>query len=459
LGGILLSLLYSAIGFVIAIGVLVAVHEFGHFWVARKLGVKVLTFSIGFGKPLWRKVAGPDQIEYVIARIPLGGYVKMLGEGSEAEPVDPKDAHRAFDNQPIWKRALIVAAGPAINFLFAIILFMLLGMQSEQRLTPIFGDVGSQSVLSESGVKSGDTLLRVDGHSTRFLSEHELYIFNQVLKREPIELEINSSGRVSTVTIVTSEIPIYKINPASLMRLLGFVGVSPIITTEIQRVSPDSAAAAGGLKAGDIFLSINGANISSWRDLTSSVQPAGGKPLQIDVDRDGAVVSMAITPKTVQVGERSVGRLGVAPKILPWEPEQIVEINRSPFEALKHGANQTWLMSTLTLRMLGKMITLQVSHKNVNGPLMIADVAGQAIQVGFTTYLYFLALISISLGVMNLLPIPMLDGGHLASYALEVFAGKRIAQKAFIAVQPFGLLMLACLMSLAFYNDILKIFN
>jgi len=454
-----LSFIYSIIGFVIAIGVLVAVHEFGHFWVARKLGVKVLTFSIGFGKPIWRKVAGPDQIEYVIARIPLGGYVKMLGEGSEADPVDPKEAHRAFDNQPIWKRTLIVAAGPGINFLFAIFLFMMLGMQTAPRLEPVFGNVTEQSVLAQSGVKAGDRLVSVDGKPARFLTEHDLYVFNQVLKREPIELQVDSDGSTSNVTIVTKDIPIYKVNPASLMRQLGFVSVLPVITTDIEHVAAGSPAESGGLKAGDKFVSIDQTPINSWSDLTSIVQPAAGQPLLITVERDGVNTSMTITPKTIKAGDTTYGQLGVGPTVLPPRPEQIIEINRSPLEAMVHGANQTWLMSTLTLRMLGKMITLQVSHKNVNGPLMIADVAGQAIQVGFSTYLYFLALISISLGVMNLLPIPMLDGGHLASYVVEVFAGKRFARRAFIAVQPFGMLMLAGLMSLAFYNDILKIFN
>jgi regulator of sigma E protease len=454
-----LSFLYSIVGFLIAIGVLVAVHEFGHFWVARKLGVKVLTFSIGFGKPLWRKVAGVDQTEYVIGSIPLGGYVKMLGEGTEAEPVDPKEAHREFDNQPIWKRSLIVAAGPAINFLFAILLFMLLGLQSEQRLEPIFGNVTEKSVLAESGVKAGDRLLSVDGKPARFLAEHDLYIFNQVLKRKPIELIVDSDGSTSTVTITTATIPIYKVNPASLMRQLGFVGVRPLITTDIERVAVGSPAELGGLIAGDKFVSIDQTLIATWSDLISAVEPAAGQPLLITVARGGSNVSMTITPKSVEVGDLTYGQLGVGPKVLPPRPDQIIEINRTPLAALAHGANQTWLMSTLTLRMLGKMITLQVSHKNVNGPLMIADVAGQAMQVGFSTYLYFLALISISLGVMNLLPIPMLDGGHLATYVVEVFAGKRLAQKAFFAVQPFGLLILAGLMSLAFYNDILKIFN
>jgi len=454
-----LSFFYSIIGFVIAIGVLVAVHEFGHFWVARKLGVKVLTFSIGFGKPIWRKVAGPDQIEYVIARIPLGGYVKMLGEGSEADPVNPDEAHRAFDNQPIWKRSLIVAAGPAINFLFAILLFMLIGLQTEQQLIPTFGKVTEQSVLEKSGVKAGDTLLSVDGKPARFLAEHSLYIFNQVLKREPIELQVESSGKISSVVVETKDIPIYKVNPASLMRQLGFVSEFPVITTEVARVAVGSPAEAGGLIAGDRFVSIDDTAIDQWSDLTSAVQPAAGQSLLITVERGGTQRSMTITPKSIEVGDITIGQLGVGPKVLPPRADQIVEISRSPLEALAHGANQTWLMSSLTIRMLGKMITLQVSHKNVNGPLMIADVAGQAIQVGVTTYLYFLALISISLGVMNLLPIPMLDGGHLATYVVEVFAGKRFAQKAFIAVQPFGLLMLAGLMSLAFYNDILRLFN
>jgi len=453
------AFLYSVVGFLIAIGVLVAVHEFGHYWVARKLGVKVLTYSIGFGKPIWRKVAGPDQIEYVIAQIPLGGYVKFLGEGTEADPVDPSEAHRAFDNQPIWKRALIVAAGPGINFLFAIILFMFLGMQTETRQTPIFGNLAQTTVLAQAGVIEGDRLISVNDKSARFMSEHELYIFNQLLQGKSISVEVESDGAVSTKRIETRDIPIYRINPASMMRQLGFVGVLPQITTEIERVSPGSPAEAGGLQAGDVFVSIDDQPIAAWNDLTSAVQPSADKPLVITVDRAGKRVSMTIAPEAKKSGDRVIGVLGVGPKFIPLPEHRKVEISRSPLEALAHGTNQTWQMSALTLRMLGKMITLQVSHKNVNGPIMIADVAGQAIQVGFTTYLYFIALISISLGVMNLLPIPMLDGGHLATYVVEIFAGKDISRRAFIAVQPFGLLMLAGLMSLAFYNDILRLFN
>jgi len=453
------AFLYSVVGFLIAIGVLVAVHEFGHFWVARKLGVKVLTYSIGFGKPIWRKVAGPDQIEYVIAQIPLGGYVKFLGEGTQSEPIDPKDSHRTFDGQPIWKRALIVAAGPGINFLFAIILFMFIGMQTEYRQSAVFGQLDKSTVLAELGVSRGDTLISIDGKPARFLAEHQLYVFNQLLKRDAISVEIESNGARFVKEIETANIPIYRINPSTLMRSLGFVNEPVIVTTDVDRVVSGSAAAAAGIKKGDTLLSIGGVDIAEWDDVTRQVQPNPSKPLSIVVQRDGGEVSMTVTPEAKNNDGDIVGVIGVGPKILPAVGTEIIEIKRSLFGALSHGINQTWQISTLSIRMLGKMITLQVSYENISGPLTIADTAGQAIQVGIVAYLSFIALISISLGVMNLLPIPMLDGGHLATYVIEVFAGKELSQKFFVAVQPFGLLMLAGLMSLAFYNDILRLFN
>ncbi len=454
-----MSLIYSIFGFILAIGILVAVHEFGHFWVARKLGVKVLTFSIGFGKPLWSKVAGEDQIEYRIARIPLGGYVKMLGEGSTDEPIPAKDAHRAFDNQPIWKRACIVAAGPGINFLFAIIVFMGIGMLDQDRVIPVFGDVPEASVVGQLGVQGGDRLLKVDDREVQTLMQHDLYLFNKVLKRSPIELTVESQGQVRELTIDTSDIPIYKINPQSLMRLLGFVEIAPPDTTEIEFVQPGSPAEQADIRAGDRLVAIDQEPLSGWRELGEKVSPSAGKALSLGVERDGQTFEVRVTPAAVKVGEQEIGRLGVQRVFIPYPDDQKVTISRGPIEALGHGVRQTWEMSTLIVRMLGKMITLQVSYQNINGPIMIADVAGKAIQIGPEVYLTFLALISISLGVMNLLPIPMLDGGHLASYVIEVFAGKDIAQRAFIAMQPLGLLMLAGLMSLAFYNDILRIFN
>lgn len=454
-----MSYLYSVIGFILAIGVLVAVHEFGHFWVARKLGVKVLTFSIGFGKPIWRKVAGPDQIEYMIARIPLGGYVKMLGEGTQADGIPEHEAHRAFDNQPIWKRSCIVAAGPAINFLFAIIVFMIVGMFDQQRIVPVFGDIPENALIAEAGVKEGDKLVSVDGREVQTLFQHRIYLFNQVLKREPVTLQVESRGQLKSIEIATSDIPIYKIDPTSLMRILGFVEVAPPTSTEIERVEAGSPADLAGIQAGDEFVGLNGKPLVSWSELVTAVGPSAGKSLAFTIKRDQTTFETQIIPAALTVGDQTVGRLGVQRIFIPYPPEQVVTISRGPVEALAHGARQTWEMSVLIVRMLGKMVTLQVSPQNVNGPIMIADVAGKAIQIGPETYLTFLALISISLGVMNLLPIPMLDGGHLASYVIEVFAGKNIAQRAFVMMQPLGLLMLAGLMSLAFYNDIIRIFN
>ena len=454
-----MSFLYSVLGFVIAIGILVAVHEFGHFWVARKLGVKVLRYSVGFGKPIWKKIHGEDQIEYVIGAIPLGGYVKMLGEGATDEPIKPEESHRAFDNQPIWKRSLIVAAGPGINFLFAILLFMLLGMIAEPRVLPVFGDLPESSILAEAGVSAGDTLIAVDGRPVEYLLEHDLYIFNQVLKGQDIDLAIDTDGRTENITVQTSKIPIYNINPGSLMYRLGFVRIRPPATTEIAQVESGTPAAQAGLLAGDKVLSIDGQATQTWQDLVAIVGPAANRELAIVVDRQGLKVALQATPESVQVNDQEIGRLGVARVFTPLNPDQLVSVERSPLEALGYGVEKTWLMSSLTVRMLWKMVTLQVSHKNVNGPITIADVAGQAIQISWQTYLQVLAVISISLGVMNLLPVPMLDGGHLLMYAVEIVAGQSVSEKVFAVGQRVGVLLLICLMSLAFYNDIFRLLN
>lgn len=454
-----MGVVYSVIGFMLAIGILVTVHEFGHYWVAKKLGVKVLRFSVGFGKPLWKRVAGADKTEYVLAAIPLGGYVKMLGEGDPDTPVGAHESHRAFDNQAIWKRSLIVVAGPAINFLFAVLLFMLIGLQDSSRLVPVLGNMPSESPLAQAGFVDGDRLVSVDGRDFSFYGQHDLYIFNQVLKKQPLNIAVESSGQVKQVTLQTDEIEIYNINPASLMVQLGFIPIAGPSTREVAVVSPESPAEAAGILPGDELVAIDGKAIKDWSELTAAVYPNANVPLIITVSRDGREFDVSATPTSRKVGDQEVGLLGVQRPFIPRPVEQFVPISYSPLEALEHGVSTTWLMSVTIVRMLGKMVTLQVSYKNVNGPIMIADVAGQVIQVGLESYLYFLALISISLGVMNLLPVPMLDGGHLLRFAIETVAGRRVSEKVYLAIQPLGLLMLAGLMSLAFYNDILMIFN
>jgi len=421
-----MSFIYSVFGFLIAIAILVAVHEFGHFWVARKLGVKVLRFSVGFGKPLWKKVAGDDQIEYVIGAIPLGGYVKMLGEGG-GETIPASERHRAFDNQPIWKRSLIVIAGPAINFLFAILIFMFLGFGSEKQVVPLFGDFSPTSKVALAGVLPGDRLLEIDGKQVRYLQEHDLYVFNQVLKGKSIRLLVDSQLGHREFTLETADIPIYKIDPVSLMRQLGLVPIAPPGSTIVGRVLENSVADLAGLQKGDRFVLIDGKPIKKWQDLSAVVIPSANKSLPFVIDRDGVELRLTITPQETTVGDKKVGRIGVGGVRSPYPEEQLVNFSRTPLEAVNYGIYKTWVMSSVTIRMLWKMVTLKVSHKNISGPITIADVAGQAIQINWQSYLSVLAFISISLGVMNLLPIPMLDGGHLMMYVVEAVAGKAAA--------------------------------
>ncbi|NND00245.1 MAG: RIP metalloprotease RseP, partial [Gammaproteobacteria bacterium] len=395
-----MGFLYSIVGFFIAIGVLVAVHEFGHFWVARKLGVKVLRFSIGFGKPLWKKVHGEDQIEYVIAAIPLGGYVKMLGEGDPDTPVAEHEQHRAFDRQPIWKRTLIVAAGPGINFLFAILLFLMLGMINKEALTPVLGDLPAESMVARAGIQPGDRLVAVDGKRFDFFGQHDLYIFNQVLQGDDLTLQVQQSDQaVKSFELSVQEIPIYNISPSFLARTLGLVPVFPNATTELERVVEGSPAANAGLLAGDKIIAIDNQPILSWAELVEKVSAAPAQALKLSLVRDGFQQELMVTPESVEVGDRKIGRLGIGPVVQPYAPEQRIQVDRSLLQAFAYGAEQTWLMSSVTLRMLWKMVSLQVSHKNISGPITIAEVAGKAIQVGIEYYLYILAVISISLGV------------------------------------------------------------
>lgn len=454
-----MGFLYSVIGFLIAIGVLVAVHEFGHYWVAKKLGVKVLKFSVGFGKPLWRRVAGADQTEYVIAAIPLGGYVKMLGENDPDVHVAENERHRAFDNQPIWKRSLIILAGPGINFLFAIVLLSLLGLKSEERLDPVLGQPQANSAMVMAGAQAGDRLISVDGRNFDYLSHQQLYIMNRVLQGEALSVQVLSGSRKVDLQVKTEDLPIYNINPRSMMYQLGLVPPAPPITNEISVVSEGSPAMKAGLLAGDKIVSIDNQVIKSWADLSAAIAPKPGASLDFTIARDDRLVEMSITPDSREVNGETRGVIGVGPVYTPYLKSQLVQVDRSLLKAFVEGVDQTWQMSVVTLRMLGKMLTLQVSHQNINGPITIANVAGQAIQIGLDYYIHVLAVISISLGVMNLLPIPILDGGHLLVHLVEGVAGKRAAENFFAVGQRIGLFVLIGFMGLAFYNDIFRLLN
>lgn len=454
-----MGFLYSVIGFIIAIGILVSIHEFGHYWVAKKLGVKVLKFSVGMGKPLWSKVIGKDQTEFVVAAIPLGGYVRMLGENDPDFDVADDEKHRAFDNQPIWKRSLIILAGPGINFLFAIFLLTLLGLQNEDRLDPVLGDPQPNSALVKAGGKSGDRLLSVNDREIEFLSHQQLYIMNQVLQGEPLNIEVLSGSSKRRLVIETTDIPIYNINPRRMMSQLGLIPQLPPISSEIGVVGDDSPAQRAGIQKGDKIVGINGMVIKSWQQMSEQIAPSQGVELMLDIDRQGNLVQLKVTPEIRDLNGQSRSVIGVGPVVTSYSPEQLVTVDRTLWQAFVHGLDQTWQMSSVTLRMLGKMLTLQVSHQNISGPITIANVAGQAIQIGLDYYIHVLAVISISLGVMNLLPIPILDGGHLLVHLIEGVAGKSAAESFFAVGQRVGVVLLLGFMTLAFYNDILRLLN
>jgi len=403
---------------------------------------------------------GEDQIEYVIAAIPLGGYVKMLGEGDPNAEIKPEEMHRAFDHQPIWKRTLIVAAGPGINFLFAVILFLLLGLMSKDALVPILGDVPESSLVAQSGILPGDKLKAVDGREVQFFGEQDLHIFRQVLKGKDITITVERDTQDKTVSLSTSTLPIYNISPSFLANSIGLIPISPEITTTIDRVIDDSPAQHAGIKQGDTILSIDGQSMDSWKQLVSVVSKAPEQQLRITIQRGKVVQDIFATPALhVLDDQQEVGRLGIGPVFLPFAQKDQVQVSRTLWQSFNYGVEQTWLMTSVTVRMLWKMLTLQVSHQNISGPITIAEVSGKAIQLGLDYYLHILAVISISLGVMNLLPIPMLDGGHLLMYAVETVAGAKWSERVFMVGQRIGVILLICLMSLAFYNDIFRLLN
>jgi regulator of sigma E protease len=452
----MVNIFFNIGGFLVAIAILVAIHEYGHFWVARTLGVKVLRFSIGFGKPLWKKVSAKDGVEYTISAIPLGGYVKMLDE-NEGE-VASEDLPQAFNRQPLWKRSLIVLAGPVANFILAIFLFTVLNMWGTPGVTPEVGKMEASSIAAQAGVEEGDTLVSVDGREYRFWGQHDLHIYNQVIRGEDARLLVRGiDDRQREVVLPLSVIPASDVGPGLLPAVLGLTRWRPEIPPIIGHVVEDSAATLGGMHVSDQVISIDGQLIGDWAEFVAAVIDRPGDELRFLIEREGARIELTVTPEAVTEGERTFGRVGVAPEFVDIPESRRVLARDSLPQAVLNGIDETWLMSVLTLRMLGKMLVLEVSPKNISGPITIAQYAGQTAQIGLQPFISFLAIISISLGVLNLLPIPMLDGGHLLFYIGEAITRKPVSERVMVVGQQFGLVLLLGLMCLAFYNDIFRL--
>lgn len=452
------DLLLKVLAFIVAIGLLVAVHEFGHFWVARRLGVKVLRFSIGFGKPLWRRQASPDDPEYVIAAIPLGGYVKMLDE--HEGPVAEHERHRAFNRQPLWVRSAVVVAGPLFNFLFAIVAFWLVLTLGETGLRPLIGEVAQDTPAQRAGIRAGDEIIAINGQSTPTWSLALQELATASIGAPSLDIRLRAHDGAERVSVMpSSEIG----DLAETRDLLGHVGLTPErpeIPPVIGSVLPGEAADTAGLQAGDRILTADGGAISDWSRWVKYVQARPGVSIDLVVERDGIERRLSITPAPHASEDQVVGRIGASNEVDPSLMERYrVNHRMGMLEAVPEAFARTWEYSVLTLKVIWRVLTGQASIHNLSGPITIADAAGKTASIGLVYFIKFLAIVSISLGVLNLLPIPVLDGGHLLFFAIEAIKGSPLSEQAMLQGQKIGLLMLLSLMTVAFYVDIQRLFG
>jgi regulator of sigma E protease len=451
----------SILGFIVAIGVLVAVHEFGHYWVARRLGFKVLRFSIGFGRPLlqWRGAA-PDHVEYWLSAIPLGGYVKMLDE--REGPVPSAEQHRSFNHRPVWQRILVLLAGPAFNFLFAIVAYWFMFTTGVPGIKPLIGAVVPDSVAARAGIGPNDTVEAVGGRRTETWEAATLAIFDELLDDARIELALREpDGNVKTVALDVRGREAELTEPSALFRGLG-IRPGPPVPAVIGSIAVDSAAERAGLEAGDAVLRADGAPIDTWEDWVDFIRTRPGQTVSIDVRRAGEPLTLPLEIGAVEEEGKTIGRIGATS--VREIPAGVLEDMRAEqrygvLESLPKGIAKTWEMTSLTVKMIGHMIVGQVSLKNMSGPLTIAAVAGESAQQGFGSFFNFLAVVSISLGIINLVPIPLLDGGQVVYQLAEWIKGSPLSDRAMALGQQVGVFFLIVLMSFVFYNDLTRIFG
>jgi len=453
-----MTLLHTVAAFVLALGALVVVHEYGHYLVARLCGVKVLRFSIGFGPSLLKRRFGRDRTEWVVAAVPLGGYVKMLDE-REGE-VAPAELGRAFNRQNVWRRYAVVTAGPVANFLFAILLYWLLFMHGVPEARPIVALPQAGTPAASAGFQSGETIRAINGEPVVSWQEVRWRMLQLALERQKVQLEVlNRDSQLNWRTLDLSQLNADQLEGDTLA-LIGLRLYRPEIKPVIGQIVAGSVAEQAGLRPGDRIAAANGRPVASWNDLVQIVRNHPGRELRLAFERGGARHELALVPETVQQNGEAIGRIGAAAQLDRREQDALVTVVRyGAAGALAQAAQRTWDMSVFSLKMLGRMLVGQISWKNLSGPVTIADYAGQSAQLGLASYLSFLALISISLGVLNLLPIPLLDGGHLMYYTIEIFKGSPVSDRIMEIGQKLGLTLLLVLMAFAFYNDINRLIS
>lgn len=444
--------------FVVALVVLIIFHEYGHYLVAKLAGVKVLRFSIGFGRPLWRRSLGADGTEWAVCIFPLGGYVKMLDEGEA--PVAPEELHRAFNRQSVWRRIAIVAAGPLANFLLAVLLYWMLFLHGVPEAKPIVGAPEAGSIAAEANVQRGDTILKINGESVANWQDVRWHMLKLAVDRQTARLEVlDRSRHIEWRTLELARFAAESFEGDPLARI-GLHIYRPDVEPVIGRIVAGGVAEAAGLRSGDRIIAIDSRPVRIWTELVAAVRAHPRTLLRLELRRGAEQIEISLTPDVVEENGKTYGRIGASPYIDPQVMQGLVTTVRyGPIEALKLSLVRTWDTAVFSLRMLGKMLTGQVSWKNLSGPVTIADYAGQSAQLGLAAYVAFIALISISLGVLNLLPIPLLDGGHLMYYVAEIIKGSPVSERVMELGQRLGLSLLLFLMAFAFYNDINRLLS
>jgi len=444
----------------VALGLLITFHEFGHFWVARRLGVRVLRFSVGFGRPLWSRRSA-DGTEYVVAAVPLGGYVKMLDERENDVPPDQLD--QAFNRKPVASRIAIVGAGPVFNLVFAVLAFWLMFLVGIPESRPVIG--AASGLAAEAGIEPGDAIVAVDGSATRTWSHAILELVAHALDRQDVQVTVEDESGIRS----DRELRLSRLGADfSEENTLEAIGLEPWrlkVAPVVGEVTPDSAALEAGLREGDRITRIAGEEVPDWSWIGALVQQHGieGEPLPLTVERGGMQLDLEVRPRKESTGLFS-SRLILGVRNAEIDADQRAALERAaimlrlgPLEGLGAAMRETWRLTGSTLGLLGRMITGKASVRNLSGPISIAQFANTSASAGLSHFLFFLGAISLSLGILNLLPIPVLDGGHLLYYLIELLKGSPVSEQAQVAGQYFGLIALAGLMGLAFVNDILRL--
>ncbi len=454
----MIDVLQTVVSFVVALGVLVTIHEYGHYWVAKKCGVRILRFSLGFGRPFWRTRFGPDGTEFAVAAIPLGGYVKMLDE--REGPVDPRELHRAFNTQPLSRRAAIVAAGPIANFLLALLVYWAMYMVGVTGTRPYIGEVEPAGVAAHGGLRAGDEILAVDGRATAIWDNVMATAIEAILDANTVRLQVRGvDGLDRAVTLDFSSLSVDDLSRGDFFTKVGFEPRRPKVPPIIGRVLPGEAADLAGLRAGDRVRSLDGKAVDDWLDWVEAIRAHPGNRLAVVVERDGASQALDLVPReSVEDGKR-IGRIGaeVAPFDAQIDPVPTAIERYGPLTAATRALARTRDVTVTTLKFLRKMVLGEASVQNLSGPISIAQFAGESAKLGVPRFLDFLGLVSVSLAVLNLLPVPMLDGGHLMYYLIESIIRKPVPEAVQLYGQHIGLMFLLGLMGLAIYNDIMRI--